>query len=515
VTVNLVIGAAPVIGGGGSTNTVTTYNSINSTSYAVISTSDLSVAVGASGTVNLSAVLLVRTTKDVVGTYPVWGKWQWYNGSAWVDVGTEVESSPSCVISSVQVGDSGTSTMLVETPGTLTLNSSQSGLTSGTNQKFRVAARNDASTGTRTMTFSNPANAVADGSAGGGGSSGSVVANGNYGDITVSGPTWTINNNAVNFAKLINATGAGIIGATAAGAFSQLTGAQVNSILPAFSASANGLAPASGGGTTNFLRADGTWTTPSVSVTWGSIGGTLSSQTDLQTALNAKANLSGGNTFAGNQTFSNDVTVNGTLAAGGSTTYLGPLGGAAADNNIYFSNTNVNQFWTFWRQTGGSPVTQAQVQVNDSAWRFGSPQFNLTNVNGSTTYATLTSTALAVTGGVTSNSPSAGIGYATGAGGGVTQTTSRTTGVTINKICGQITLFSAAGSPSWATFPVTNSTVAAGDTVLVTSQSATNTYAAVASKVISGGFSISFAAVSGTATDAPVFNFAVIKAVAA
>jgi hypothetical protein len=38
-----------------------------------------------------------------------------------------------------------------------------------------------------------------------------------------------------------------------------LTGLQVNTILPVFTSSLNGLVPASGGGTTNFLRADGTW----------------------------------------------------------------------------------------------------------------------------------------------------------------------------------------------------------------------------------------------------------------
>lgn len=37
------------------------------------------------------------------------------------------------------------------------------------------------------------------------------------------------------------------------------------------------------------------------SASWGSITGTLSAQTDLQSALNAKANLSGGNTFVGTQ----------------------------------------------------------------------------------------------------------------------------------------------------------------------------------------------------------------------
>lgn len=40
---------------------------------------------------------------------------------------------------------------------------------------------------------------------------------------------------------------------------SDLSVAQVNAILPVFTSTLNGLAPLSGGGTTNFLRADGTW----------------------------------------------------------------------------------------------------------------------------------------------------------------------------------------------------------------------------------------------------------------
>lgn len=41
-----------------------------------------------------------------------------------------------------------------------------------------------------------------------------------------------------------------------------LTGAQATSLLDVFTSGAKGLAPASGGGTTNFLRADGSWTAP-------------------------------------------------------------------------------------------------------------------------------------------------------------------------------------------------------------------------------------------------------------
>ena len=76
---------------------------------------------------------------------------------------------------------------------------------------------------------------------------------------------------------------------------------------------------------------------------------------------------------------------------------------------------------------------------------------------------------VAAAAGVTSSSASAGIGYATGAGGTVTQATSRTTGVTLSKTCGQITTdTSSLAAGAEAEFTVTNTTVAATDVVVVT-----------------------------------------------
>lgn len=68
--------------------------------------------------------------------------------------------------------------------------------------------------------------------------------------------------------------------------------------------------------------------------------------------------------------------------------------------------------------------------------------------------------------GVLSTSSTLGVGYGTGAGGAVTQITSSATGVTLNKVCGQITtvaLSTAAGAEE--RFTVTNSAVAATDTI--------------------------------------------------
>jgi len=133
----------------------------------------------------------------------------------------------------------------------------------------------------------------------------------------------------------------------------------------------------------------------------------------------------------------------------------------------------------------------------------------VTPVIGAATGTSLTAT------GVIASTGTAGVGYATGAGGTVTQATSRTTGVTLNKTAGAITLFSAAGSATAATFTVTNSTVAATDLVILNQKSGTDLYDLMVTAVAAGSFNISFRTTGGTTTETPVFNFAVIKAVAA
>ena len=90
------------------------------------------------------------------------------------------------------------------------------------------------------------------------------------------------------------------------------------------------------GGTT-YLQKDGTWTTPAGSGggAWGSITGTLSSQTDLQTALNAKSSLSGGNTFSGNQIVNGELTVTSTRTTGGDPQILFNVEKAATNGGVF------------------------------------------------------------------------------------------------------------------------------------------------------------------------------------
>ena len=106
----------------------------------------------------------------------------------------------------------------------------------------------------------------------------------------------------------------------------------------------------------------------------------------------------------------------------------------------------------------------------------------------------------------------AGLGYGTGAGGTVTQATSRSTAVTINKPTGAITLFSAAGSATWGQFIVNNSLVNFSDTVVLSVVGgASNTYITSVVNMAGGSFTIAFSTTGGTAVDAPTINFAIIK----
>jgi hypothetical protein len=107
-----------------------------------------------------------------------------------------------------------------------------------------------------------------------------------------------------------------------------------------------------------------------------------------------------------------------------------------------------------------------------------------------------------------------GLGYGTGSGGAITQLTSRTTGVTINTTNGAITMFSAAGTATAASFTVTNDKIDITDTIILCQRSGTNLYNLMVTAVANGSFRITFRTTGGAATDAPVINFAVIKAVA-
>jgi hypothetical protein len=139
----------------------------------------------------------------------------------------------------------------------------------------------------------------------------------------------------------------------------------------------------------------------------------------------------------------------------------------------------------------------------------------LVAVNGSTQNAAqIAGQDFTFFGAAKSNSPTAGVGYATGSGGSVTQGVSRTTGVTLDKVSGAITLFSAAGSASFQSFTVTNSTVAVTDTVIINQRSGTDLYETHITAVAAGSFRVTYRTTGGTTVEQPVFNFSIIKGTA-
>lgn len=95
---------------------------------------------------------------------------------------------------------------------------------------------------------------------------GGGVGDGDKGDITVSagGLSWTVDPGVVTLAKMADIATARFIGRTTAGTGvpEAMSGTQATELLDVFTSAAKGVVPASGGGTANFLRADGTFAAP-------------------------------------------------------------------------------------------------------------------------------------------------------------------------------------------------------------------------------------------------------------
>lgn len=121
---------------------------------------------------------------------------------------------------------------------------------------------------------------------------------------------------------------------------------------------------------------------------------------------------------------------------------------------------------------------------------------------------------------IKSSSAALGVGYATGAGGAVTQATNRSTTAVLSKIAGQVTTNTTSlAAAAQATFTVTNTAVAATDVILlsIASGQTNKETKAYVSAVAAGSFDITVhnQHASTAEVGAIVINFAVIKAVAA
>jgi hypothetical protein len=132
------------------------------------------------------------------------------------------------------------------------------------------------------------------------------------------------------------------------------------------------------------------------------------------------------------------------------------------------------------------------------------------DIDGGTIGATTPSTVVGTTVYATSE-----IGYSAAAQGTVTQATSKSTAVTLNKSAGQITMNNASlATATNATFTLNNSTISANDAVILTisgGQTTAGSYNVFANSLAAGSVSITLRNISGgSLSEAIVINFAII-----
>jgi predicted ThiF/HesA family dinucleotide-utilizing enzyme len=110
------------------------------------------------------------------------------------------------------------------------------------------------------------------------------------------------------------------------------------------------------------------------------------------------------------------------------------------------------------------------------------------------------------------------IGYTAAAQGTVTQATSKSTAVTLNKAAGVITMNNASlATATNATFTLNNSFISANDTIILTiagGQTTPGSYNVFANALAAGTVSITLRNISGgSLSEAIVINFAIIHCV--
>ena len=132
------------------------------------------------------------------------------------------------------------------------------------------------------------------------------------------------------------------------------------------------------------------------------------------------------------------------------------------------------------------------------------------DIDGGTIGATTPSTVVGTTVYATTE-----IGYSAAAQGTVTQATSKSTAVTLNKSAGQITMNNASlATATNATFTLNNSTISANDAVILTisgGQTTPGSYNVFANSLAAGSVSITLRNISGgSLSEAIVINFAII-----
>lgn len=179
--------------------------------------------------------------------------------------------------------------------------------------------------------------------------------------------------------------------------------------------------------------------------------------------------------------------------------------------------------------SGGPAGASGSIQTNNGSGGFSGPgptvssntitsssgALALNGASGGTGISIAATTGNATFSGAALVNNGSGVGYTTGAGGTVSQTSNRTTAVTLNKATGQITTNNTSlAAGAGAAFTVTNSTVAATDTphVAIVSGQVNPLTTVFVSAVAAGSFQITVYAGPTTAeTGSIVINFTILK----
>jgi len=259
------------------------------------------------------------------------------------------------------------------------------------------------------------------------------LVDGDKGDITVSssGATWTIDSGVVTNAKLANVSTATIKGRTTAGTGSpeDLTGTQATALLDTFTTSLKGLAPASGGGTSNFLRADGTWAAPTTTVSGNLNVGIVTATSFVKSGGTSSQFLKADGSVDSNTYITSASVGNGTLSLGVSGT---GLSGSAS----FTANQSGNTTFTVTSNATSANTANAIVS-RDGSGNFIAGIITATTFSGAlsgnatsattATSATSATSAGSVTNSVTFNNAGTGAVSGTTFNGSAAQTISHNT----------------------------------------------------------------------------------------
>jgi hypothetical protein len=219
-------------------------------------------------------------------------------------------------------------------------------------------------------------------------------------------------------------------------------------------------------------------------------------------------------------TYTDGITAaSGTVAHGTINSFDNP---AIAATNSTVTYTNASTVYIDGAPTNGTNVTITNpysLFVNS-----GNTVHGGNNSFGKTTAPTVAvdvNGAVLATTSITSSGQTSGIGYSTGAGSTVTQGSGsgKATAVTLNRVCGQITMDSATLNAATAvSFTLNNTAIATTDVVIVNIDSGATTNSYIASVEAVGANSCQIQLYNFSASnlsEAVVINFAVIKSVTA